>query len=284
MSLDEFLREAAFCNNGVNTIVLKLSGKLLTDEKKINETAQEIYDAYGEQLSSEGKLSSLGIVPGAGPQLGKMLAAHGFEKKLVDGVRYTTPEMMEHVERVTTSISEQLEAELKNRFLSDVSYNSHWVVCKDMGPRYGGSVGMPYALMPYSGQELNPETMVLADKVLIIPSIARTVGKPGLFNVNADHMAGFVAARFNACAYLAVSEEAGVLKDVNDKQSVIPRLTMSELVELLKTDPSGGMIPRLQGMAHFLNTTDGSRAFISSSLDLNSILEKSSPSTEIVRG
>jgi acetylglutamate kinase len=260
-----------------SVIVLKLSGKLLNGEEKVRETSQAISLAYSELASVFSPLASLVIVHGAGPQLDEALAANSFEKKIIDGVRYTTPEMMELIEDVTFSVSSDLESELAGIFGTHVVSSGYGLVtAESMGEKYGRRAGMPFSFE----YEAEPDNMYCLDRITVLPAIARGIdGK--LYNVNADHMAGFFAAKINyVTCYLAVGDEGGVLKNVNDRASVISKLT---LLEFASMPLSGGMIPRREGMAYFLTHTYNSRAFISSSVDLNSVLEGKSRSTEILR-
>jgi acetylglutamate kinase len=259
------------------TIVLKLSGKLLNGEEKIAETAKAIEAAYDGITTFFSPLISLVIVHGAGPQLDKALSDFGFEKKIIDGMRYTTPEMMELIEDVTFSVSGELESKLADCFSRDmVSSGYGLVTAESLGEEYGGRAGRPIS----SDYESTPDNYLCLEPITIFPAIASGVDK-NLYNVNADHMAGFVATKVNnVVCYLAVGDEAGVLKDVNDRQSVISKLTLPEFAAM---PLSGGMLPRRKGITDFLENTKNTRAFVSNSVDLNSILEGKSPYTEIVR-
>ncbi len=272
------LEELVHDNFG-SAIVVKLSGKLLKDKAKISETAQAIADAYGRLLSFDGRLSSLVLVHGAGPQLNALLADNGFEKKTVDGRRYTTPGMMECIEYATLEISWQLKEKLEGSLFldhDDVSIDYLLVGVEGMGEKYGGRVGRPVALLSSLGEAR--QDVIFLDKIVIVPSIA--TGAHVLYNVNADDLAGFVAARINACCYLTVGEEGGVLRDVHDPNSVIKQLALPDFTAMPLSE---GMIPRRDGIAYFLQNLPVGRAFVSNSVDLNSVLEHSSPSTEIVR-
>jgi acetylglutamate kinase len=68
-----------------------------------------------------------------------------------------------------------------------------------------------------------------------------------VYNINADIVANQLAGACCAEALLLVTGAPGVLRDVNDPASRIPRLTVAEAKRAIADGTvSGGMIPKLE--------------------------------------
>ena len=73
-------------------------------------------------------------------------------------------------------------------------------------------------------------------------------GQP--YNVNADEAARAIAVAMKAEKIVYLTAAPGLLEDVEDKDSLIPRLTSAELRQRLKSPSVGkGMIPKLKAFA-----------------------------------
>jgi acetylglutamate kinase len=74
-------------------------------------------------------------------------------------------------------------------------------------------------------------------------------GGPGCdsYNINADTVACAVAEELNAEKLIILSDVPGLLRDVEDPQSVISQVTTSELAGLIADGTiGGGMIPKAE--------------------------------------
>ncbi len=68
-----------------------------------------------------------------------------------------------------------------------------------------------------------------------------------LYNINADVVANRVAVELGAHALVLVSDIVGVLRDVNDPASRVPRLTPADFKRAVAAGTvAGGMIPKLE--------------------------------------
>ena len=90
-------------------------------------------------------------------------------------------------------------------------------------------------------------------KILIqndfIPVIAPTAaGKDGhTYNINADYAASAIAGALEAEKLVFLTDIAGVLRNINDSNSIISSMTVSEAKKLIKEGIiSGGMIPKVE--------------------------------------
>jgi len=83
----------------------------------------------------------------------------------------------------------------------------------------------------------------------VISPIAMDVNGKAL-NLNADTIAGDIAAALRAKKLILMTDVPGVLKDRSDKSSRISRVTLDDVDQLIREGViSGGMIPKMKGAA-----------------------------------
>jgi acetylglutamate kinase len=183
------------------------------------------------------------VVHGGGPQIGQMLERLGIKSRFVDGLRVTDGETMEVVEMVLAgTINKQLVAAINS-----VGGCAIGLTGKDGGlirarklTRNGdlGFVGEP--------ERIEERVLATFRQSDIIPVIAPIgVGADGeTYNINADTVAGAVAAAVKATRFLLLTDVPGVL---DAEKRLIPELTAAQARHLIKQGTiSGGMIPKVE--------------------------------------
>jgi len=71
-----------------------------------------------------------------------------------------------------------------------------------------------------------------------------------VLNINADVAAAALAAELQATKLIFVSDVPGIMRDPEDKSSLIPSLTAEQTESLIKQKViAGGMIPKVQSAA-----------------------------------
>jgi acetylglutamate kinase len=192
------------------------------------------------------------VVHGGGPQIGQMLQRLGIKSSFVDGLRVTDRETMEVVEMVLAgTINKQLVVAINSAGGCAIGLTG-----KDGGlirarkvrrSRMEGGVRVEIDL-GFVGEPERIEDRVLAtfrqsDFIPIIAPIG--VGAGGeTYNINADTVAGAVAAAVKARRFLLLTDVPGVLDA--DKR-LIPELTAGEARRLIAEGTiSGGMIPKVE--------------------------------------
>src|SRR5581483_5629153 len=178
---------------------------------------------------------------GGGPQISQMMKKLGKEPKFVKGVRVTDAETMEIVEMVLGGTINKEIVSLINRH----------------GGRGVGLTGKDGALIqakrvsgPDMGQvgdvkEIDPQILKTLEGGRFIPVIspvgADEEGKS--YNINADLVAGSVAAALNAEKLLILTDVAGIL---DDKGALLPTLSKKEVHRLIKKGViNKGMLPKV---------------------------------------
>jgi acetylglutamate kinase len=192
------------------------------------------------------------VVHGGGPQIGHMLERLGIESRFVDGLRVTDHETMEVVEMVLAgTINKGLVAAINAEGGCAVGLtgkDGRLIAAKKVvRSRVEGSTRIEIDL----GFVGEPER--IAANVLdtfrqsdIIPVIAPIgVGAAGeTYNINADTVAGAVAAAVKATRLLLLTDVAGVLDA--DKRLVSEITSGTARRMIAEGIISGGMIPKVE--------------------------------------
>ncbi|MFM2416331.1 MAG: hypothetical protein RL385_1054 [Pseudomonadota bacterium] len=189
------------------------------------------------------------VVHGGGPQIDKELAAMGVVSERIDGLRVTDARTMEVVEMVLGGrVNHAIVAMINRHGGRAVGLNGHDDRCiradkvAEMRTKSGklvdpGRVG--------AVKEVRPQVIQALLKQGVIPVIAPVaVDDDGnSLNVNADTVAGAVAAALDAEKLVLMTDIEGV-KDAEGE--LIPSLTTGD-IERLKVEGviSGGMIPKV---------------------------------------
>jgi acetylglutamate kinase len=229
------------------TIVVKYGGHAMGDEHLGEFFAQDVV------LLKQIGMNPI-VVHGGGPQIGQMLERLKIKSSFIDGLRVTDRETVDIVEMVLSgSINKQLvtaingaggyaiglsgkDAELiKARKLNHARRESDSNIEKVLDL---GFVGEP--------QEINTKVLELFERSDIIPVIAPIgVGELGeTFNINADTVAGAVAAAVKATRLLLLTDVTGVL---DKRKQLLSELTLAEARGLIADGTiQRGMIPKIE--------------------------------------
>ncbi len=229
------------------TFVVKYGGHAMGDPKAAQDFAEDIV-----------LLKAVGINPvvvhGGGPQIGAMLKKLGVESKFVDGLRVTDKATAEVAEMV---LSGAINKELVG-WISKAGGTAIGISGKDGAMVTATKVkrttrdpdsNIEQAVdLGFVGEPAHVDTKILetASKAGMIPVVAPIgAGEDGhTYNINADTMAGAIAAALGAARLFLLTDVPGVL----DKQgNLLTDLTPVD-IERLKQDGTaqGGMIPKLE--------------------------------------
>jgi acetylglutamate kinase len=183
------------------------------------------------------------VVHGGGPQINRTLDRLGIKSQFVNGLRVTDAETMEVVEMVLVgTINSHLVTEINGaggRAIGLTGGDADFLHAKKS--TRNGDLG-------FVGEPEHVEVSVLDGFRLanMIPVIAPIgVGAHGeSFNINADTVAGAVAAAVKAARFLLLTDVPGVL---DAKKELISELSAAEVRRLIADGTiSGGMIPKVE--------------------------------------
>ncbi len=224
-------------------IVIKYGGKAMVDEKLKKQVIADIV-----------LLHYVGIKPvlvhGGGPEINEVMRQMGKQPKFVGGLRVTDEETVRIVEMVLTgSVNKEL-VELFNqngaRAIGLSGKDGNLFTARRLTPDETEGVDLGFV-----GEVESINTDVL--RVLIdngyIPVIA-SIGsdKDGkTLNLNADHVAGKLAAAIHAAKLIVLTDVRGICRDQNDELTLISTLTDEDALRLIEEGVIGeGMIPKVQ--------------------------------------
>jgi acetylglutamate kinase len=190
------------------------------------------------------------LVHGGGPQVDAMMRRVGKEPEFRDGLRVTDAETLEIVRMVLVGkINRDLVATINREALDEpvaVGVSGEDAGLLTVTPResslgYVGDVSYVRASVLHR----------LLDEGLapVLSTIgADETGQP--YNVNADEAARAVAVAMAAEKIVYLTAAPGLLEDVRDESSLVPRLTSDELRGRIEHESvSAGMIPKLRACA-----------------------------------
>ncbi len=187
------------------------------------------------------------VVHGGGKDINKALEAVGIEPKFKDGLRVTDEPTMEIVQQVLAGkINKDLTTELCRQGINAVGIcgkDSGFMQVKKVMPN-GMDIGLVGEVTEVKTELIN--TLIDNDFVPVISSIG--VDENGTsYNVNADYAAVAVAGALKAEKLVFVTDVSGIMRDVNDPDSVISVIKENEVNKLIADGTiSGGMLPKVQ--------------------------------------
>jgi len=203
-------------------------------------------------------LKAVGILPvvvhGGGPQIGSMLKRLGIESTFVDGLRVTCGDTAKIAEMVLAgSINKELVAwiEQAGGRAAGISGKDAGLVrarkitrtTRDPGSAIEQVVDLGFVGEPESIDRTIIDTLLAANIVPVIAPVA--IGTDGhTYNINADTMAGHIAAALGAARLFLLTDVPGVL--AKDK-SLLTDLTPADIASLTADGTiTGGMSPKLE--------------------------------------
>lgn len=186
------------------------------------------------------------IVHGGGNEISEMLKSLGKKSAFVNGLRVTDQETVEVVEMVLSGkINKGIVQLIQNHGINAVGISGKdgktlKVIKKEME---GVDIG-------FVGEITEVDTKLILSLIEhdFIPVIAPLgTDKAGqTYNINADYAASAIAGALNAEKLLFLTDVEGVLANVDDRSSLISKLTIKEVEEHMASGMiSGGMIPKV---------------------------------------
>jgi acetylglutamate kinase len=220
------------------TVVVKYGGAAMKDSTLKEKVIRDIV-----------LMASVGIRPivvhGGGPEINTWLTKLNIEPKFKDGLRVTDAATMEVVEMVLVGrINKELVSLINQAGGSAVG------LC--------GKDGNLFTARPQGNQDIgfvgevtlvNPkllESLLQGGHIPVVSSVgADETGQA--YNINADTVAGELAASVMAEKLILLTDTPGILKDYKDISTLIPKMDIREARNLIEAGiVSGGMIPKVQ--------------------------------------
>jgi acetylglutamate kinase len=194
-------------------------------------------------------MTSVGIRPvlvhGGGPEINVWLSKLNIEPQFIDGLRVTDAATMEVVEMVLVGRVNKQIVELIN-----LEGGSAVGLCGKDGnlirarPQGNEAIGFVGEVAGIDTTLLH--TLIKAGHIPVISSVACDEAGQA-YNINADTVAGEIAAALGAEKLILLTDIPGILENRSDPESLIRIIDIQQARELIqKGVVNGGMIPKVQ--------------------------------------
>ena len=219
-------------------IVLKYGGSIMEEEN--------LKKAFFRDIAL---LSSVGVCPvvihGGGPEINFWLNKLEISPKFENGLRVTDQKTMDIVEMVLMGrVNKQIVRGINNTGSLAVGISGldgNLIQSRELGD---GSHGLVGEVSKINSELLEP--LISKGYIPVISSIGST--KDGIsHNINADFVAGEVAAAINAEKLILLTDTPGILKERDNKNSLIKQINLKEARELIEKEiVTEGMRPKTE--------------------------------------
>ena len=183
------------------------------------------------------------LVHGGGPEISELMTRLGKETEFVDGLRVTDKEAVEIVQmvlagKVNKSLVNLLE--MKGGKAMGISGMDGRLIEAKMRNASLGYVGS------ITNVNIEPVTDLLEKGYIPVVSTLGCDRDGNTYNINGDTAAAFIAGALGAERLIMMTDIAGILRDRDNADTLIPLITVDEAVELFRQGViSGGMIPKV---------------------------------------
>ncbi len=218
-------------------VVIKYGGNAMINEKLKDRVMRDIV-----------LLSLVGVkvvlVHGGGPEINEMLTKIGKQSEFVGGLRVTDKETVDIVQmvlagKVNKSLVNLIESKGGNAIgLSGIDGRMLEARIKNEALGYVGEI---------TNVSVKPILDVIEKGYIPVVSTVACDKDGNVYNVNADTAAARIAGELKAEALISMTDIAGILKDKDDPETLISKITVPEAHALMSDGTlSGGMIPKVE--------------------------------------
>jgi acetylglutamate kinase len=230
------------------TFVIKYGGNAMINEELKQGVMQDIV-----------LLKFLGINPivihGGGPEITQMLKRVGKQSQFVQGLRVTDSETMEIVQMVLVGkLNKEIVARLNllgGNAVGLAGQDANLFVAQKTHPTMPANFQGEIPDIGFVGEVVQINTTILEQLIRenYIPVISSIgVGIDGAsYNINADTVAGELAAALKAEKLIMLTDVEGIFQDFQDKSSLISALEIERAHQMINQGQiEGGMIPKVE--------------------------------------
>ncbi|MEL6159740.1 MAG: acetylglutamate kinase [Cyanobacteria bacterium J06642_11] len=220
------------------TMVVKYGGAAMKDSRLKADVIRDIVF-----------MASVGIRPvvvhGGGPEINSWLTKLNIEPQFKDGLRVTDAETMDVVEMV-------LVGRVNKELVSLINQAGGQAVglCGKDGNLVTARPRSAEAGVGFVGDVSNIRadlisSLVTAGYIPVISSVAADATGQA-YNINADTVAGELAAALNAEKLILLTDTPGIMQDFHEPDSLINKLDIQQARDLISSGVvAGGMIPKV---------------------------------------
>ena len=186
------------------------------------------------------------LVHGGGPEIEAMLKKTGKESHFVNGLRYTDEETMDIVQMVLCGkVNKEIVALIEKhggRATGLCGIDGSMLKAR----RISDELGLVGEIEQVETSMLNP--IIDSGVIPVISTVAYGIGEDEgkALNINADIAAARIAAALGAEKLVLMTDVQGILRDLNDQNSLIKALSRHQLAQLKNEGIiNKGMLPKV---------------------------------------
>ena len=235
-------------------MVIKIGGHAMVNEEILEKTVRDVLLLYFVGIKPV-------VVHGGGPEISEKMEKFGIKPKFVDGLRVTDRDTIEIVEMV---LDGKINSKIVSYFIKNggkavgmSGKDGLLIVAKKKKVRKKVGDSEVEIDLGYVGETefVNPHILEILIQNGYIPVISPlAIDLNGnIYNMNADIVAGDIAAALKAKKLIMLTDVDGIYRDRNDRKSLISSTTLEELEKMLKEGTiEGGMIPKVESIIRAL--------------------------------
>jgi acetylglutamate kinase len=254
-----------------DTIVVKLGGSIMEHE-----------DGYSRIMQDIAFMECVGLRPvvvhGGGKAISRLMKESNIAPNFVHGLRVTDEATIHVVEQVLNHEVNPHLVEIIQQFHGKArGIHGEDIIRVDKmegeDPDTGESLDWGY-VGKVNQVDIEPiQAYLRSDIVPVITPLGK--GEDGcLYNINADDAATAIACALHARKLVFLTDVPGLLRDQEDRSSLISSLHLHEVDELIERGViSGGMLPKINGMVGAVKSGIKKAHIIDSSMPHSLLLE-----------
>ncbi|MGL4669612.1 MAG: acetylglutamate kinase [Methanobacteriaceae archaeon] len=232
-------------------IMIKYGGHAMIDDDAMDSTARDTV-----------LLKYVGMEPvvvhGGGPEISRSMDKMGKEPKFIEGLRVTDEETMEIVKmvlvgKINTNITSKINfhggkgvgiSGKDSQLIKAKKKSPHVIKDISTGEEKEIDLGLVGQIDSLDTEIIN---MFTSNDYIPVISPIGIHNNGSTLNLNADTVAGELAADLDAEKLIILTDVPGVLRDPNDTDSLIKKIKVGEVEGLINEGIiTGGMIPKIE--------------------------------------
>ena len=198
------------------------------------------------------------IVHGGGEEISAYMKRLGLPVRFVEGLRVTDQATMEVAKMVLVGkVNKEIVGLINSKGAPAVGLcgdDGRLLRAERLAKRGDDGALLDLGLVgEVTGVNIELLTLLEADYVPVVASVgAGSAGES--YNINADTVAGALAAALKAEKIIFLTDVAGLMSDLQDESTVLSECTGDDVVDLVESGKvSKGMIPKLEAVLASLN-------------------------------
>ena len=218
-------------------VVVKYGGNAMIDENLKTQVMEDIVLLWliGVKIV---------LVHGGGPEISDLMTRLGKKAEFVNGLRVTDKETVDIVQMVLAGkVNKTLVnlLEMKGGKAMGISGMDGMLIEAAMKDERLGYVGEIQKI------HIQPVTDLLEKGYIPVISTVGCDRQGNTYNINGDTAAAYIAGALGAERLIMMTDIAGLLRDKDDPETLIPEVTVAEANALREEGViSGGMIPKVE--------------------------------------